>query len=308
LTEAVSEFGTAVAKHRLLRRRPTLGQRLDRVPWMVWLYSGTILAMVLLGVLASQVAPHDPLEVHLKVRLQPPFWSSEGSINYPLGTDHLGRDMLSRIVYGSRISFVVGLGTVLLSGLMGSILGLLSGYLGEHVDEIIMGAADIQLSFPFLLLGILIMALLGPGTRNVILVLALTSWVPFARVVRSQVLSLKEKEFVLAASAIGANTGRIIFRHILPNTVSPITVIATLQLARAIVVEATLSFLGLGVKPPNPSWGVMLADGRQYIGTAWWVAALPGIALLLICLSANALGDWARDVLDPTLRHEQVRG
>jgi peptide/nickel transport system permease protein len=275
---------------------------------MVWLYGGTILAMVLLGVFASQVAPHDPLEVHLKVRLQPPLWSSEGGINYPLGTDHLGRDMLSRIVYGSRISFVVGLGTVLLSGLIGTILGLLSGYFGEHVDEIIMGAADIQLSFPFLLLGVLIMALLGPGTRNVILVLALTSWVPFARVVRSQVLSLKEKEFVLAASAIGANTGRIIFRHILPNTVSPITVIATLQLARAIVVESTLSFLGLGVKPPNPSWGVMLADGRQYIGTAWWVATLPGMALLLTCLSANALGDWARDVLDPTLRHEQVRG
>jgi peptide/nickel transport system permease protein len=308
LTEAVSEFGAAVAKRKLLLRRLWPEKRLDRVPWMVWLYSGTILAMMMLGVFAPQVTSHDPLEIHLQARLQPPFWSSGGSINYPLGTDHLGRDILSRIVHGSRISFVVGLGTVLLSGLMGSILGLLSGYLGYYVDEIIMGAADIQLSFPFLLLGILIMALLGPGTRNVILVLALTSWVPFARVVRSQVLSLKEKEFVLAARAIGANIGRIVFRHILPNTVSPITVIATLQLARAIVVESTLSFLGLGVKLPNPSWGVMLADGRQYIGTAWWVAALPGMALLLTCLSANALGDWARDVLDPTLRHEQVRG
>jgi peptide/nickel transport system permease protein len=264
---------------------------------------------VVLAILAPQVAPYDPLEVDLKARLQPPnLLSGGGSISHPLGTDGIGRDMLSRLLYGARVSLLVGLGTVLIGGTLGSILGLLSGYRGGIVNNTIMGMADLQLSFPFLLLGILMMAIVGPGTGNVILVLALIVWVPFARIVCGQVLSLREKEFVLAAKAIGAGTARLLFRHLLPNTVSAITVIATLQLARAIVVESALSFLGLGVKPPEPSWGVMLADGRQYIGTAWWVAALPGMAILLTCLSANILGDWARDVLDPTLRYESIRG
>lgn len=277
-------------------------KRLIRVPWIVWLFGSTLLMMLVFAVFANLIAPHDPLEIHLGSRLQPPFWTAEGSTEYPLGTDSLGRDVLSRMAFGARISFVVGIGTVLLAGAVGVILGLLSGYQGGFVDNIVMGAADTQLSFPFLLIGVLVMAFLGPGTINVILVLALSCWVSFARVVRAQTLSLKETEFVTAARAVGVNTGRIIFKHILPNTISPVIVIATLELANAIVVESTLSFLGLGVKPPNPSWGAMLADGREYVEISWWIAAMPGLVLLITCLSVNGLGDWVRDVLDPTLR------
>ena len=276
--------------------------RLKGLPSIVWLYVATLIGMVALALFANVVGPHDPEAIHLDRRLQPPFWSPGGSAEFPLGTDSLGRDVLSRIAHGGRVSFVVGTGTVVLAGVVGALLGLASGYLGDPIDGIVMGVADAQLSFPFLLLGVLAMALLGPGLLNVIIVLALSSWVPFARVMRAQTLSLKEKEFVLAGRAIGCSNGRLVFRHILPNTVSPMLVIATLELANAIVVESTLSFLGLGVKPPSPSWGVMLADGREYIENAWWIAAMPGFALLLTCISVNGLGDWLRDALDPTLR------
>lgn len=295
------------ARTPLFVRRRIPWKRLRRIPGIVLASIAILFTMVILAVLAPQVAPYDPLKTNLAARLVGPALLTGDGSGYVFGTDGVGRDVLSRIIFGARISLVVGLGTVLVGGFLGSLLGLLSGYFARSVDSAIMMAADIQLSFPFLLLGILIMAILGPGTLNVILVLALIIWVPFARVMRSQVLSIKEKEFIAAARAIGAGAWRLLIRHLLPNTVSSIIVIGTLELARAVVVESTLSFLGLGVKPPEPSWGVMLADGRQYIGTAWWVAALPGLAILLTCLSANILGDWARDVLDPTLRHENFR-
>jgi peptide/nickel transport system permease protein len=266
-----------------------------------------LLALLVTAVLSPYVAPHNPTRERLIDRLLPPAWASEGEIRYLLGTDHLGRDLVSRIVYGSRVSLIVGFAAVSVGGAFGIALGLGAGFIGRRVDEAIMALADMQLAFPTILLAIAIIAVLGPSFTNLVVVIGISGWVTYARIARAQVLSLREKEFVEAIRAQGGGQVRIVFRHILPNILSPLIVVATLDLARTIVLESTLSFLGLGVQPPTPSWGGMLSDGREYLLSAWWIATFPGIALMLTALSFNRLGDWVRDLTDPRLRRTGLR-
>jgi peptide/nickel transport system permease protein len=225
-----------------------------------------------------------------------------GRQRHLLGTDQLGRDILSRIIYGSRISLIVGFAAVLIGGVIGGSLGLLSGYAGGIVDEIVMLLVDAQLAFPFILLAIGIIAVLGPSFGNLIIIVGLSGWVTYARLVRAQVLTIKEREYVLAIRGLGGSTWRIMASHIVPNTLAPFLVVTTLELARTILLESTLSFLGLGIQPPTPSWGGMLNEGRSYLDSAWWISALPGLVLMLTALVVSRVGDWLRDVLDPTLR------
>jgi peptide/nickel transport system permease protein len=253
------------------------------------------------ALLADYLAPHEPNKQRLVARFKPPVWAQGGSATYLLGTDNVGRDIFSRILHGSRISLVVGITAVGLSLLIGVTLGLLSGFLGDRVDATIMALVDIMLAFPQLILAFAMVAVLGPGIGNIILVLGLTGWERYARVVRAEVLALREREFVQAARAIGVATPTIIFRHIMPNTFSSVIVMATLQTAQTILAEAALSFLGLGTGLSYPSWGQMIALGRDYINVAWWLSTFPGIAILLTVLAINLLGDRVRDILDPRM-------
>jgi len=254
------------------------------------------------AVLAPQIAPWDPARQMLMKRLRPPAWEARGLREHPLGTDHLGRDILSRIVYGGRISLGVGLSAVTLSALIGVSLGLLAGFHGGRTDAVVMRVADVFLAIPYILLAMGVVFALGPSLLNVILVMAVTRWVQFARIVRADVLSIREREFVSGARARGNRSLRLLLRHVLPNALTPIIVVATLELAFMIIYESALSFLGLGVQPPTPTWGWMLADGRNYIATAWWLATFPGLAIMLTVLAVNLLGDWLRDTLDPRLK------
>ena len=266
-----------------------------------------LLGLVVTAVFAPQVAPHNPTRERLIDRLLPPAWAEDGGWQYVLGTDHLGRDLLSRIIYGSRVSLVVGFTAVVIGGVLGTALGVIAGFFGGPSDEIIMALADMQLAFPTILLAIAIIAVLGPSFSNLVFVIGVSGWVTYARVARGQVLSLREKEFVEAIRAQGGSRLRIIWRHILPNTLAPLIVVATLDLARTIILESTLSFLALGIQPPTPSWGGMLSDGREYLLSAWWIATFPGVALMLTALSFNRLGDWLRDRTDPRLRRAELR-
>jgi ABC-type dipeptide/oligopeptide/nickel transport system permease subunit len=245
----------------------------------------------------------DPLAQDLLARFVPPVWVDGGSMAHPLGTDNLGRDVLSRILHGSRISLFVGFSAVALGEFVGIILGLVSGYYGRKLDSLIMRTADIFMAYPFMLLTISVIAVLGSSMFNLILVLGISDWVIYARTIRGSVLSLKEKEFVEAARAAGTRNLSIITRHIFPNVISPLLVLGTLRVANIIIWESGLSFLGMGVPPPAPSWGRMLADGRLYISDAWWLVTLPGLAIMFTILSINLLGDGLRDALDPRLRN-----
>ncbi len=262
-----------------------------------------ILVIVLVtAITAPWITPHDPTLIDVVARLKPPVWAEGGTSEHILGTDSLGRDVFSRVIYGSRVSMIVGVTVVVISGTLGMILGLIAGYVGGWADDVIMRFADITLAFPFLLLAIAFLAVLGPGLINVIIVLAVWGWVPYARVVRGQTLSLREREFIDAVRAIGVRHPRIILRHILPNTWAATIIIATLAVANTILAEAALSFLGLGVKPSVPTWGGMLAEGRDHITVAWWIITFPGLAIMLTILCINLFGDWLRDYLDPRLR------
>jgi peptide/nickel transport system permease protein len=276
-----------------------------RLPWFVVgaiLFVGSLAAI---AALAPVLAPHNPERGTLRARLAAPTWEAEDGKAHPLGTDHLGRDVLSRVIYGTRVSLVIGFAAVAVGGVVGGLLGLVAGFRGGWIDEAIMTVADAQLAFPFILLAIGIIAVLGPSFPNLIIVVGLSGWVTYARVLRSQVLSLRRREFVDAILALGGSVPRVILRHILPNVGSTLMVIATLELARAIVLEATLSFLGLGIQPPTPSWGGMIHEGREYLDTAWWISIFPGLVLMLTSLVVSRTGDWLRDVLDPTLRGAQ---
>lgn len=265
--------------------------------------AGVLLIVTLAAIFAQQFTLNEPADLALVRRLKPPGYASDSGSRYILGTDTIGRDVYSRLVYGARVSLVVGLSAVIVSGSVGVVLGLLSGFYGGRVDDVIMRIADIQLSFPTILLALAIMAVLGPGLDKIIIVLGLTGWVQYGRIVRGQVLSIKEEEFVTAARAIGQRDWRIIFQHILPNIWSSVIVIASFSVASNIVSEASLSFLGVGVPPQIPSWGVMLAEGRQYIGVAEWLTIPPGLAISLTVLAINIMGDWLRDFLDPRLKN-----
>jgi peptide/nickel transport system permease protein len=258
--------------------------------------------IALVAIFAPQLAPLDPSRINVMVTLKPPMWFEGGDPKFIFGTDSLGRDVLSQLIFGSRVSLLVGLTVVAIGGALGTLLGLLAGYYGGLLDDVIMRLADIQLAFPFILLAITFLAALGPGLNNLILVLAVGSWMNYARVMRSQVLSLREKEFIEASRALGISDLRILFNHLLPNAVTPIIVIASFSVASTIISEASLSFLGLGVKPSTPTWGAMLANGREYITDAWWLVVAPGVTIMLTVLSINILGDWLRDRLDPRLR------
>lgn len=276
------------------RRRP--GRWLRRLKF-AWAGVAILLAVVVLAVTAPLIAPYDPAAVSLGDRLKPP-----GAGGHPLGTDPLGQDVLSRVIYGARISLLVGVLVVLMSGTLGVVLGLLSGFYGRWIDDLIMRVAEIQLAFPTIILYVAVMAVLGPGLEKVIVVMGVVGWVTYSRVERSMVLSIKQKEYVEAARALGARDRTIILRHILPNTLGPLTVVASFALATTVITEASLSFLGLGVPPSVPSWGNMLALGRNYLQSGWWVATFPGIAITLTVMAINLIGDWLRDELDPTLR------
>jgi peptide/nickel transport system permease protein len=260
-----------------------------------------IVATVALAVLAPALSPADPIKNSLLDRLTPPMWVEGGSARHPLGTDTLGRDVASRLLHGARVSLLVGLAAVLVAGVVGVGLGLVAGYYGGRLDDVLMRLGDIQLAFPVLLLGVAVLSVLGASLTNLIVVLGVSGWITYARIVRGETLSLKEREFVEAARALGARDRYLIGQHILPNVLPPITVVATFSVARIIIAEASLSFLGLGVPPPAPSWGAMLDEGRNYITTGWWLALFPGLAILVLVLGINLVGDWLRDLLDPRM-------
>ncbi len=261
-----------------------------------------VLLVIVVAFAAPLIAPQDPSRISVKDRLMPPAWVEGGSGAHLLGTDGLGRDLFSQVVYGSRISLLVGFSSVIVAGLLGVVLGLLSGYYGGKLDTILMRIADIQSAFPFILLAITLMATLGPGLVNIIITLGVTGWVEYARMVRGQVLSLREKEFIEAACCAGVPNWLILFRHILPNTVAPVIVVASFAVSGNIIAEAGLSFLGLGVPLSVPSWGGMLSQAQEVMSRAWWPSVFPGLAITIAVFGVNVVGDWLRDYLDPQLR------
>ena len=299
-TREASAPGPAEADRRASSRRRRRPRNLLRRPLAV-LGLAALAVVIVIAIGASFIAPHDPYVQALDERLRPPFWSG-GSRAHPLGTDQLGRDILSRLIYGARISMAVGLAAVLVSGSLGVAAGVMAGFYGGFVDEGLMRLVDLRLALPFILLVLAMITVFGPSLFNLVAILGLTGWAPYARVVRAEVLSSREREFVTAARALGASDRRLMIRHILPNTLASAIVIGSLELAQMIVTESALSFLGLGVQPPTPSWGNMLGEGRDYILTSWWLATFPGLAIALTAVAINLVGDWLRDLLDPRLQ------
>jgi len=271
------------------------------------LFGVAILTVVIVVALfAAQLAPKEPVTMDIMMRLKPPgFVHPRTGETAWLGTDHLGRDVFSRIIFGSRISLIVSLPAVACSLALGLTLGLLAGYYRGWLDAVVMRLVDLQLAFPFILLALCIVALLGPSLRNIIIVFTITSWPVYARTVRGLVLSLQEREFVQAAHVLGARDIRVMYSHLIPNLLSPLLVIASFEVAKMIIMEASLGFLGLGVQPPTPTWGNMLADGRDYIRTAWWLATFAGLAIMITVAGVNFIGDGLRDLFDPTLQHTE---
>jgi peptide/nickel transport system permease protein len=276
-------------------------RRLWRLKWGMG-GAAIFLAIVLSAVFAPWIAPHDPVIVDIRHRMGPPAWMEGGTREHVLGTDQIGRDLLSRVIWGGRVSLVVGVTAVLLSSTIGILFGLAAGYFGGRLDWSIMTFINVMLTFPFVLLALAVIAVLGPSMPNMIIVLGVTGWPVYARVVRAETLALREREFVLAARALGGSHARIVFRQILPNLISPIVVIATLQIDQVIILESFLSFLGLGVQPPTPAWGNMLGEGRVYMLNSWWIAAFPGLAIFVTTLVINLIGNALRDWLDPHMK------
>ncbi|GIN05958.1 peptide ABC transporter permease [Shouchella clausii] len=258
-----------------------------------------VAAVIVMAVFAGLLAPYDPNQMNPANMLQPPAWVEGGTAAHLLGTDNLGRDILSRVIYGSQISLLVGIAAVAVAGLIGVTIGIVSGFYGGWVDSFFMRLVDSFLSIPNILFALVILSVFGPSVWTLIVVLGVTNWVNYARLVRGEVLSLKEREFVKAARSIGVKNGMLMFRHLLPNVLPAFIVISTLSVATTIILEASLSFLGLGIQPPDLSWGGILSDGRDYLATSWWLATFPGLAITITVLGIIFLGDWLRDVLDP---------
>ncbi len=265
-----------------------------------------MIAMLLfMAVAAPLLAPHDPATQDLRGRLKPPVWAEKGTWNHLLGTDHLGRDVLSRVIYGSRVSLLVGTAVVLIAGTFGVVMGLFAGYRGGRTDNFIMRWIDTQVAFPGLLLALIILAVIGPSITTVIIVLSLNGWMVYGRMTRSAVLSVRQTEYIEAAEIVGCKGRRVIFRHILPNLTSPLLTLGILEFARIILAEAALSFLGLGIQPPATSWGLDVATGRDYIFRAWWVVTMPGIAISITVIAINLVASWMRLISDPQEREKQ---
>jgi peptide/nickel transport system permease protein len=279
--------------------RQRSGARVRRLPLFALSIIG---AFVLCALLANVLSPADPEEQSLRQRFTPPVWDERGTWKHVLGTDRLGRDLLSRIIWGSRVSLTAGVLTVLLASAFGAGVGLVAGYHGGRVDAALMRITDATMSFPVILLALILAVTVGPSFVNVVIAIAVILWARYARVLRGQVLTLMELDFITQARIAGASAWRIILRHLFPNTFNTLMVLVTLQVGYVIIVEASLSFLGAGIPPPTPAWGSMIAEGRDFITSAWWVSFFPGLAILLVVLAFNLLGDWLRDTLDPKLR------
>jgi peptide/nickel transport system permease protein len=287
-----------------------LGAGAVSVPGKVWyalrrwpiLPIMVLVGLVITGVFAPALAPHDPLYQSLSARNTPPFWLEEGSLEHPLGADHVGRDILSRVIHGARVSLLVVSISLTTGVLIGTSLGLISGYAGGYVDEAIMRLVDVWLSLPFVLIALVAVIVFGASLGLVMALLALLTWASFVRFVRAEVLSLKERDYVALAKVAGASTTRIVLRHILPGVMNTIIVVTTLRVGQLILTEATLSFIGAGIPSPTPAWGLMVSEGRNYVTDAWWSSFFPGLAIFLVVMALNFLGDWLRDRLDPRLR------
>jgi len=261
-----------------------------------------IVVFVLCAILANLITTQDAYSVQLPNRLIPPFWLEGGSLNHLLGTDPLGRDILTRIIFGARVSVIIAITALTIGGGFGTLVGLTAGFYGGKIDTILMRFADITLAFPLILFAILLVMVLGPSMINVIIAISLVLWARYARVIRGEVLGLMQRDFIARAKVSGASDWRIMMRHLLPNVMPTLIVLLTLQVGWVIIVEASLSFLGAGIPPPTPAWGSMLADGREYVSTAWWVTTAPGISIMLVVLAFNLAGDWLRERLDPKQR------
>jgi len=283
-------------------RGATLSRVVDALRGIPRVPASILVAFVLVGILGRYIAPYNPLEAHFADTQLPPFWFAQGKLAYFLGTDEMGRDILSRLLSGANVSLEVGFTVIALAGTLGCLIALFSGYLGGWVDTVLMRLTDTMLSMPYMMIAIVLAAVLGPSKNNIIIVLAIMGWAGYARVLRVEVLRLKKQDFVALAVVAGCSKARIMLRHILPNIVNPFIILATLQLGTVIIAESSLSFLGVGVPAPEPAWGLMVAEGRNYIIDAWWISLWPGLAILLVVLSSNMLGDWLRVRLDPKFR------
>ena len=292
--------GTGAAPAEPASGRRSL-RRLWRLKWGL-VAAAIMLTIVVTAVAAPWLAPYSPVEVDIRHRLGPPAWMEGGKTDHWLGTDQIGRDLLSRMIYGGRVSLLIGVAAVLVSSTIGVLLGLGAGYVGPRTDWIIMTLVNVMLTFPFVLLALAVIAVLGPSLVNMVIVLGVTDWPLYARVIRAETLAVRERDFITAGRALGMSHLRIVFRQILPNLVSVIVVIATLQVARVIILESFLSFLGLGVQPPTPAWGNMLGEGRVYMLNSWWIAAFPGAAIFVTTLAINLMGNALRDWLDPHMK------
>ena len=282
-----------------LRSRP---RHIRGLPLLIS-YGSVLLLFVAVGLFAPVIAPHDPNAQTLTNRLQPPIWDSRGTWEHPLGTDNLGRDTLSRLIYGARISLLVIAVSIPISMVLGTVLGLIAGYRRGLIDVVLMRLVDIQLALPAILFAVLLAAVYGPSLKNVLIIIVGWRWASFARLVRGEVLSLRERDFIAASRALGGNDRWIMIRHFVPNLINPVVILATLDVAAVILIEASLSFLGVGVPPPTASWGSMVSEGRNFLRIASWLVTVPGIAILTISLVGNLFGDWLRDALDPRLRN-----
>jgi peptide/nickel transport system permease protein len=303
--KAVSAGGDVVLNaHVALPDAAAPSSSLHRVWRLKWGLAAAVVMVIVIGSAAAApwIAGHDPLMVDIRHRLAPPAWMAGGTAAHLLGTDQVGRDLLSRVIYGGRVSLIIGTSAVLISSTIGVLLGLAAGYFAGRIDWTIMTLVNVMLTFPFVLLALAVIAVLGPSLINMIIVLGVADWPLYARVIRAETLAIREREFVLAGRALGMSHGRIVFGQILPNLISVIVVIATLQVARVIILESFLSFLGLGIQPPTPAWGNMLGEGRVYMLNSWWIAAFPGLAIFTTTLAINLMGNALRDWLDPHMK------
>jgi len=269
---------------------------------LVWVCLAIIAGFIVCGVLADVIAPYDPTQNDLRARLQPPAFADGGSTAHLLGTDQLGRDLLSRLIHGARVSLAIGVLGMLCGAAFGVMCGLVSGFARGVVDEALMFLVDAWVALPFIIIALSVVAMLGSSLSVLILLATLSGWATYTRVSRGLALAAREQQYILAARAVGARPGRLLVRHILPNIIAPLIVLATLELTAIIMLEASLSFLGFGIQPPTPAWGYMVSEGREYLHTAWWVGVFPGVAIMLVTAAVSLAGDWLRDVLDPTLR------